>query len=167
MGSGALPMSSEKKKVLFVCMGNICRSPVLMAELQRQAKERKLENQVFVDSCALTAWHIGENTDLRMQKAALSRGLKVQHKAKLFEKEYFKTFDLIFAVDRDVLHLLLQAAKDAHPTAKVALATAYSKTYKDQDIQDPYYDVESAFDRTMLMAEECCRGILDMLFTKG
>ena len=138
-----------------------------MAELQRQAKARKLENRLLVDSCALTAWHIGENTDLRMQKAALAKGLKVQHKAKLFQKEYFKTFDFIFVVDRDVQHLLMQSAKETDPTAKIALATAFCETYKDQDIQDPYYDIETAFDRTMLMAEECCRGILDMLFTKA
>jgi len=137
-----------------------------MAELQRQAKEKKLEDQLLVDSCALTAWHVGENTDPRMQKAALSRGLKVQHKAKLFQKEYFKTFDFIFVVDRDVLHLLMQAAKETKPTAKIALATAFCDAYKDQDIQDPYYDKETAFDRTVLMAEGCCRGILDMLFTK-
>jgi protein-tyrosine phosphatase len=151
-------------KVLFVCMGNICRSPALMAELHRQAKAREVTDRLYVDSCAVTGWHVGEPADYRMCAAALAHGLEIHHVAKIFEKTYFTTFDWVLAVDREVLHLLEQEAKHAVVTSQIALATSFSKAYKDQDIADPYYGGEKSFDLTMIIIRECCQGILDTLF---
>ena len=167
MGSVAPRMSDKtplKKSILFVCMGNICRSPALMAELQRQAKIRELQDKLLVDSCAVSGWHIGEPSDYRMRAAALAHGLEIHHRAKLFEKTYFTTFDWVLAVDREVLHLLEQAAKHAMITSRIALATSFSKAYKDTDIADPYYGEDKSFDLTMVIIRECCQGILDTLF---
>lgn len=156
---------TDSKKILFVCLGNICRSPALMSELRRQAEKRGLGSKVIVDSCAMTSWNIGEPPDHRMRKAALARGLTLEHTARLLRKEDFKAFDLILAVDREVLQLLERSAAHAEVTAQIALATAFSKAFKNEDMLDPYYDAEHAFDRTMVMAEDCCVGILDHFFS--
>jgi len=162
MDSVVLPMSA--KSVLFVCMGNICRSPALMAELRRQAQARGVDRHLIVDSCALTAWHVGEPADYRMRSAALEHGLEIEHTAKLMQKAYFTSFDWVLAVDREVLYLLEQAAKHATVTSKMALVTHFSKAFKDQDITDPYYGGKKSFDLTIMIVKECCQGILDALF---
>ncbi len=145
-------------------MGNICRSPALMAELHRQALARGIDRYLAIDSCAMTAWHVGEPPDYRMRTAALAHGLQIKHTAKLLQKAYFTSFEWVLAVDREVLRLLEQAAQHATVTGKIALATSFSKAFKDQDIADPYYGGEESFDLTMTIVKECCQGILDTLF---
>ena len=96
--------------ILFVCLGNICRSPALEATLKKLVKEKNLTEKIFVDSCAVTPSFLGAPADPRMVAAANKRGVHIDHKAKLFEEAYFKAFNYIFAADHEVLKMLQQIA---------------------------------------------------------
>lgn len=162
MVSAVLPMS-PKIAVLFVCMGNICRSPVLMAILRKKAEEKNLSDRISVDSCAISGWFLGDPVDPRMVAAAEGRGLILDHSARLLDDSDFSAFDLILAVDREVLRALQAHAREQKYKGKVALATAYSKRFKDQDIIDPYYGGPEQFKKTIEIAEDCCEGIINQM----
>ncbi len=147
------------KSILFVCSGNICRSPALAACLQKLINEKSLKDQVFVDSCAVTPSFLGAPADPRMVAAAHKRGILIDHKAKLFEEAYFKAFDYIFASDREVLKILQKMAPDAEK-GRLHLASEYSTTFKDKDLPDPYFDGESRFELIMDMSQEIAQSIL-------
>lgn len=149
--------------ILFVCLGNICRSPALEATLKKLAKEQHLEDQLFIDSCAVNTTFLGQPADTRMRAAAEKRGISIETTAKLFQRTYFKKFDYIFVIDNDLLKFLKLQAPDEESANKVHLATEFSSKYKNEPIADPYYYGKSSFDRTMDMAEDACKGIIQFL----
>lgn len=145
--------------ILFVCSGNICRSPALEATLKKLVQEKNLTEKILVDSCAVTPSFLGAPADPRMVAAANKRGVHIDHKAKLFEEEYFKAFDYIFASDHEVLKVLQQMAPE-NAKGKLHLATEYSTAFKDKDLPDPYFDGESRFETIMDMSQEIAQAIL-------
>jgi protein-tyrosine phosphatase len=163
MASAALPMSQNKKRLLFICMGNICRSPALAAVFMDLAKKKKLEHHFFVDSAALTTFYIGQKADYRMCKAAQKKGIAIDHKSRLFEKSDFSKFDYILAVNHEVKDLLYGLASSPQERQKILLATAFAKKYKDEEIADPYFHGGEAFDHVMEMAFDACDGLLEHL----
>lgn len=134
-----------------------------MAMLRKKAEEKNLADRIRVDSCALTVWFLDQPVDPRMMAAAEGRGLNLDHRARLISDKDFSSFDLILAVDREVLGPLQEFAKEQNYQGEVALATAYSKRFKDQDIHDPYYGGPKQFEMTVEMAEDCCEGIIKVL----
>lgn len=150
------------KSILFVCMGNICRSPTLEAVLRHEALKRKVD--IHVDSCGIGWSHLGERSDLRSFEVAKKRGILIDHRAQQFQDAFFDAYDLIFAVDQDILEQL----KERSPpnTHKIKLATEFSKRYKGESIQDPYYMSASGFEDVLNIALECCEGILNHLTKK-
>lgn len=151
--------------ILFVCAGNICRSPAMAACLQHLVCENKLTDQVFIDSCAVTPSFLGAPADPRMVAAAHKRGIHIDHKAKLFEESYFKAFDYILASDREVLKTL-QAMAPEPEKGKLHLATEYSTAFKDKDLPDPYFDGEAGFENTMDMSQDIAQNILSKILKK-
>lgn len=145
--------------ILFVCSGNICRSPALAACLQKLVVENQLSDRVFIDSCATTPSFLGAPADPRMVAAAHKRGIHIEHKAKIFEEVYFKVFDLIFAADQEILKVLQSRAPDFAKT-KLHLATEYSQAYKGKDLPDPYFDGEAGFELVLDMSQEISQTIL-------
>lgn len=152
--------------LLFVCLGNICRSPALEAVMKKLVKEHHLESQIYVDSCGVNASFLGCNADLRMRQTAKKRGIDISTQAKLFEPHFFEKFDFIFVVDKSLLNRLKSFALNQQNATKVRLATEYSKKYLNEEITDPYYGSEDAFDLTLTIAEDACQGILEMLKAK-
>ena len=152
-------MSPKTHMFLFVCMGNICRSPALAAVLQKMIAEKKPAGEFDIDSCALTAWYLGCKADPRMCCAAKKHGISIKHRAKLFEESYFQIFDHIFAVSEEVQSLLIALARTPEEKAKIHLATKYSQKYPNADIPDPYYGAGEGFELVMDMAEDVCKGI--------
>ena len=150
------------KSILFVCSGNICRSPALAASLQKLINEKSLKDKVFVDSCAVTPSFLGAPADPRMVAAAHKRGILIDHKAKLFEEAYFKAFDYIFASDREVLKILQSMSPDAEK-GRLHLASEYSTAFKDKDLPDPYFDGDSGFELIMDMSQEIAQSILNQV----
>ena len=145
-------------KVLFVCMANICRSPVLESALRHLAKETLL-----VDSCGLGWFHLGEHPDPRAFEAAKKRGILVDTRAKQFQESFLDEYDLILAVDSDVLEQLKWHAKTDVEKAKIRLATDYSTKYKGKPIGDPYYMGKDGFDTMVDMALDVADGIFRSL----
>jgi protein-tyrosine phosphatase len=162
MDSVAQQMSNKSfHSICFICFGNICRSPALAAIFELQAKERGVADHFFVDSMALTTYYIGKQADLRMQTAAQKKQVEIKHTSQLFKPSDFQRFDLIFGVTDGCLDILKDLSSSDEDRAKIHLATAFSKKFKNQEIPDPYYDGPEAFDRVMEMAWDACEGILD------
>jgi len=154
-------MSHESSfKVLFVCPGNICRSPALAASLQKILKDKNLDHKVFVDSCASTADYTDCEADPRMSEAAKARGILIDHRVKLFEHRFFDFFDLILAVNRETLEMLLIWASTHQQRQKIHLASEFSKRFPFQDVEDPYYGHKADFEKVLEMAEDISTGLL-------
>lgn len=145
--------------ILFVCAGNICRSPALAATLQKLVNEKGLTDRVFIDSCAVTPSFLGAPADPRMVAAAHKRGVHIDHKAKIFEETYFKVFNYILAVDHEVLKILQSLAHTDEEKAKIHLVSEFSALYKDKEMDDPYFDGEAGFEKIMDVSEEIAQGI--------
>lgn len=147
---------TEAASVLFVCIGNICRSPALHATLAHLAAKQKLD--IHVDSCGIGWAHLGERADPRSFEAAKKRGILIDHRAQQFQDPFFEEFDLILAVDNDIAEQL--RSRSLQHQAKVKLATEFSHKYKNQPIPDPYYSSLSGFDEVMDMIVDTCEGLL-------
>ena len=149
--------------VLFVCMGNICRSPALQAAFQKLVIDKGVAERFRIASCSVTTFYIGENADERMQKAAEQRGLRIDHIALQFEKKFFEIFDYILPVDREVIAILKQMEPDPEAQKKIHLVTEYSSKYFNQDIPDPYYGSSKSFEHVMDMVLNSIDGLFSFL----
>ena len=147
-------------RVLFVCLGNICRSPAAEGVLKHAMK--KDENlSLEIQSCGLGSWHIGELPDIRMQDAAKTRGIVLTSLGQQIKPEFFTYFDYILAADREVLKELYQHAATSEQKNKIHLMTAFSSGYKGQDVPDAYYENDAAFELVLDMLEDSCEGLVD------
>lgn len=146
--------------VLFVCAGNICRSPALAAVLQKTIQERGLKDKVFVDSCGITPSFLGAPADSRMVAAAKKKNILIEHKAKLFKENYFKVFDLIIALDHEIFKLLESMVHSDADKAKLHLISEYNNG---QELGDPYFDGEAQFDHIMDVSGPIAQAILSKL----
>lgn len=146
--------------VLFVCLGNICRSPAGEAILRHMTEKHPRHKDIIVKSCGTGDWHLGHSPDERMREAALQRGVILDNKAKLFELEFFKHFDYILAADFEVLAHLLRIAPSAEDQQKVHLMTKFSSKYQGKEVPDPYYMGGPAFDLVLDILEDSCEGLL-------
>lgn len=152
-------------RVLFVCLGNICRSPTAEAVMRAQIAERGLDGRVDVDSAGTIAYHAGEGADPRMQRAAAERGYPLDSIARQVTAEDFETAHLIVAMDRsnkEDLEALAPAGAD-RKVGKVRLLSEYLPEGSPRDVPDPYWGGASGFDRVIDLMEEACPHILDEL----
>lgn len=147
--------------ILFVCLGNICRSPAGEGVLRKMSQEKNSE--IHVESCGLGDWHTGNLPDERMRESAKKRGYILSSRAQRFKDEFFDRFDLILAADRKVLHELFKYADHPDHKSKIHLITHFSPCYQDQDVPDPYYQGEAGFEHVMDMIEDACEGLLESL----
>lgn len=145
--------------ILFVCLGNICRSPAAEEILRQMAKESP-SLQLQVESCGLGEWHAGSLPDERMRQKAKERGLNLCSRARGFRFEFFSQFDYLLAADRKVLSSLTEAAPPEH-VKKIYLITALSKNYPHLDVPDPYHRGNQAFDEVLNILEDACQGWLE------
>lgn len=146
--------------VLFVCLGNICRSPAAEGLLLKIAQERG-KGDLVVKSCGLGDWHEGQLPDERMREAAKARGIVLTSLARQINPQDFEIFDFLFAASHEVMEHLLTHAKTPEHKGKIKLMTVYSKSFPHQDIPDPYYKGLADFDLVLDMLEDSCQGILD------
>jgi len=142
-------------RLLFVCSGNICRSPTAEAVMRALLRERGLESEVEVDSAGTGNWHAGERADRRAAAAALRRGVCLDGVARQVTPEDFEHFDLLLAMDSGHLAELRRMAPPA-TSGKVRLFT-------DADVPDPYYGGEPGFETVLDMVEAGCTDLLDSL----
>lgn len=148
-------------KVLFVCLGNICRSPAGEGMLRHLVEKEGLAEEIIISSCGIGDWHIGSPPESRMRKAASERGIHLSSKAKPFVPNFLEEFDYIMASDDHVLEFLLKHAKNAEQKAKIHKMTAYAKAFKGEEVPDPYYEGKGAFDHVLDILEDSCTGLLE------
>ncbi|MCB1149211.1 MAG: low molecular weight phosphotyrosine protein phosphatase [Chlamydiia bacterium] len=147
------------KHVLFVCLGNICRSPAGEAILRRLAEEEGVV--LTVDSCGTGDWHVGQEAHHKMRAAAEKRGFQLNGRAKQFEQGYYDRFDLILAAEEAVYKSLMAGAASEEQKSRIHMMTAYSEPYRGQNVPDPYFGGDEHFEETLDILEEICRDILD------
>ncbi len=139
------------KKILFVCLGNICRSPAAEGIFNQKIKERDLENFFVVDSAGTGSWHVGNLPDQRMRTSALSRGIELTSRARQIEANDLYEFDHILVMDKDNLNAVKSLIKDdMHPiNLKIKLILSYSKKSKLDEVPDPYYGGQNGFEKVL------------------
>ena len=146
-------------KVLFVCMGNICRSPTAHGVFQSRVDAEGLGESILVDSAGTHSYHIGSPPDLRSQAVAKARGIDLGDlSARRFRAEDFIEFDYLVGMDRSNLADML-AIKPKTATAEVDLLLAYSNKFEQQEIPDPYFG-NDGFDLVFDMIDDAARGLL-------
>lgn len=146
--------------VLFVCLGNICRSPAAEGLLRHLHSKRQKDLDLHIESCGIGDWHLGHLPDERMRDAAKARGIILSSRAQQFKPVHFERFDYILAADKEVMSDLYYFAKTPEHKAKIHLITDFSGTYSGQEIPDPYYEGGLAFELVLDMLEDSCEGLL-------
>lgn len=153
-------MNKAPISVLFVCMGNICRSPTAEGVFRKQLEQAGLVGQVLVDSAGTHAYHIGNPPDSRSQAAAAKRGIDISWlRARIITSEDFGRFDYVLAMDASNL----SALKSLRPTdarAKLDLLMPYAPVGFPCEVPDPYYGGREGFEKVLDMVEAACQGLL-------
>ena len=151
-------------RILFVCMGNICRSPTAEGVMRRLLEEAGLADRVEVESAGTGGWHAGEPPDERATLAARRRGITLAGAARQVRAADFRDFDLLIAMDRANLRELLAVAPDEEGAEKVRLLREFDPASSgDLDVPDPYYGGDRGFETVLDLVEAACRGLLDEL----
>ena len=156
-------MKQEKIRLLFVCLGNICRSPSAEAVMNKLVKDAGLEDRIEVDSAGLIGYHEGELPDSRMRVHASRRGYILDSRSRPIKTEDFYSFDLIIGMDDQNIEELKDRAPDLESVAKVHKMTEYSRNLIHDYVPDPYYGGASGFELVLDLLEDACNGLLENL----
>ncbi|MCJ8331543.1 MAG: low molecular weight phosphotyrosine protein phosphatase [Lentisphaeria bacterium] len=148
------------KKVLFVCLGNICRSPSAEGIFQGLVDQANLSKEIKVDSAGTSSWHIGDPADTRMRATAKERGYDLTSRARSFGKKDFKDFDYILAMDETNYKDIVKLARSPEDEAKVELMTDYCESHTDTYVPDPYYGGADGFHYVIDLLEDATSSLL-------
>ena len=149
-----------RRRVLFVCTGNICRSPLAEAVFKDLLERRGLDRRYEVDSAGTHGWHEGEPADPRTIKVGARHGLRVDSVARGLSAADFERFDVLVAMDRGHLReMRARCPKALH--GKLVLMPDYDPERARRDVPDPYYGGENGFEEVYRILDRCCRGLLD------
>lgn len=163
-------MTENKIYIMFVCMGNICRSPTAHAVMQKIVDEQNLNDQIVIESSGTHAYHVGEQADRRAQATAKSRGIDMSHlRAQKIAITDYDKFDWILAMDEDNLELIDYYAPENHAAncrllmdfATESVSEEGGEQYKRKVVPDPYYGGDQGFEEVFDMVENACSGLLD------
>lgn len=150
-------------RVLFVCMGNVCRSPTAQAVFRHKLQVARIADSVEVDSAGTHGYHIGEAADPRTRRAAETRGYDLaRHRARKIAWQDFADFDLILAMDRANLENLHRIATPEQQK-RIRLFMDFSALFDDDEVPDPYYGLGHTFDLVLDMIEDASAGLLKVV----
>ena len=150
-------------RLLFVCLGNIIRSPLAENLFQFQAEQAGVDGKYSVDSAGTAAWHVGDSPDPRMQKTAESYGVNNNGTARQIRESDFDEFDWILAMDGSNRRELLDMAGSPEQQGKIRLLREFDTDQSDPDVPDPYYGGAEGFETTYRIVERSVRGLLEAL----
>lgn len=149
-------------RILFVCLGNICRSPAAEGVMTSLVERAGLSNTIACDSAGTAAYHVGEAADARMRRAAAERGYDLTSTARQFDPHGdFETFDLIVAMDNDNYRDIVAQDPEGRYRDKVVRMADFKRVATVREVPDPYYGGIKGFDRVLDILEDTCKGLLD------
>jgi protein-tyrosine phosphatase len=147
-------------RLLFVCMGNICRSPAAHGVMEKRVAEAGLAEVIFIDSVGTGGWHSGDGADPRMQRHAGKRGYALTHRARQVQERDFDEFDLILIMDEQNRRDIREFAPTQAHMKKVVLLTDFARDRKDTYVPDPYYGEADGFEEVLDIVENACEHLL-------
>ena len=156
-------------RILFVCLGNICRSPTAEGVMRHKLREAGLGEGVDVESAGTGGWHIGHPPDERASAVAGSRGIALESRAQRFETTHFEDFDLIIAMDRQNLADMRTIAPHAAAEGKLHLLREFDPLAAEAgelEVPDPYYGGDDGFEDVLDMVERACDGLVEEIREK-
>lgn len=155
---------TAKTRILFVCLGNIVRSPLGEALFRHHVQEADLGDKYEVDSAGTGAYHVGESPDSRMRQVAAEKGLEYSGRARQAKPTDFDEFDLIIAMDSSNRNNLVRMTKSSDQQAKIYLMRAFdSESEPDDSVPDPYYGGIEGFHNTYAIVKRSVKGLLTTL----
>jgi protein-tyrosine phosphatase len=155
---------TETKRILFVCLGNIVRSPLAESLFLHLADQAGLGASYAADSAGTGGWHVGEPPDPRMRRVAARRGLNYDGRARRFERQDFDRFDLIIPMDRDNRDHLLALARSEADRRKVRMLRSFDpQGSPNAEVPDPYYGGIDGFEQVYQVIECSVQGLLQAL----
>ena len=166
--SGPCGGQAPPTRVLFVCMGNICRSPAAEGVFLHLLAEAGLEDCFAVDSAGTGGWHVGHRADRRMIAAAERRGIHLPSRARQIEAADLQRFDHILTMDADNLAAVQRLERQAPGGARISPLTDHCRRLRSPEVPDPYYGGDHGFERVLDLLEDACAGLLeDLLQERG
>ena len=155
--------NNKKMSVLFVCMGNICRSPTAEGMFRRILRQHAPKLEIYVDSAGTHSYHVGEAPDLRAQEAARNRGVDISQLTarKISEKDFLR-FQFILAMDQENFAFLYKLSP-AEYQSRIHLFLDYAPKLNKKNVPDPYYGNGDGFERVLDLVEEASMGLLKHL----
>ncbi|MEH2409690.1 low molecular weight protein-tyrosine-phosphatase [Nostoc sp.] len=148
-------------KLLFVCLGNICRSPSAENIMNHLIEQAGLSEHILCDSAGTSSYHIGSPPDRRMSAAAATKlGIKLRGRARQFQKSDFQDFDLILAMDQENYENILTLDQTKQYQHKVRLMCEFCSQHTLKEVPDPYYGGQEGFNRVIDLLIDACEGLL-------
>jgi protein-tyrosine phosphatase len=157
-------MNANKTKILFICLGNICRSPAAEGVMKKMATERGAASRFRIDSAGIGGWHVGQLPDECMRRHAKQRGYFLDSRARQFDDNDFRVFDYIIVMDDDnYRELLSRASTDEERKKVVRMADYFMKFKGKKSVPDPYYGGDEDFEWALDLIEDGCNGLLALI----
>ena len=161
-------LKEGKYSVLFVCLGNICRSPAAQAVMQSMVDASSLSNRFHIDSAGTGGWHVGDLPDKRMRVHARPRGYELTHRARKVQASDFEDFDLIVGMDAANVDDLRDLAATIEQEHKVVMMGDYIRRYPHYDyVPDPYYEGSEGFELVLDLLEDACDNLLNQIIKQN
>ena len=152
------------KHILFICLGNICRSPAADGIMRHLVSERGLDGEFLIDSAGIGSWHVSQLPDHRMRRQGERHGYYFDHRARQFSAADFDRFDLVVVMDQENFYDVSRQARTDADRRKIVRMSDYLQHHPGQStIPDPYYGGERDFEYVIELLEDACAGLLQKL----
>ena len=153
------------QKLLFVCLGNICRSPAAEGVFLHLLEQQEIHDHFVVDSAGTGSWHVGNAADKRMQAAANRRGIHLPSRARQIDLNDLETFDLVLTMDQHNLTAVKGLAQEAgkRANARIEPMLSFCRRFSESEVPDPYYGGDAGFEHVLDLLEDACEGLLEAL----